>query len=160
MRLQASDLGRDLGKDRRQALGLVVGRDADEDAAPAGADLGRLDLGGRQRPHEPADPLVGSIGAGERVEQQQVRDGDRHDEDGHQATERLALQAEPVLDGANEVGNDGDGQETKPDEQQAERRDSAPGPAPSQPSHRHEDHHDREGDADEAQQTDGHVPSV
>ena len=35
-----------------------------------------------------------------------------------------------------------------------------PGPAPAQPADRHEDHEDREGDADEAQQTDGHVPSV
>ena len=126
----------------------------------AGADLRRLDLGGRQRANEAADALVRPIGAGQRVEQQQVGDGDRDDEDGDEPTERLALQPEPVLDRADEIRDDGDGAEAKPDEQQPERRDAAPRPAPAQPADRDEDHDDREGDADEAQQTDGHVPSV
>ena len=85
---------------------------------------------------------------------------DRDDEDRDQPAERLALQAEPVLDRANEVRDDGDGHQPEPDEQQTERRDAAPRPAPAQSAERHEDDQDREGDADEAQQTDGHVPSV
>ena len=77
VRRQPGDLRRDLGEDGRQVVGLVEGRDADEDAAPPAPTVRRLDLGRRQGAHQAADPLVGAIGPAERVEQQQVGDGDR-----------------------------------------------------------------------------------
>ena len=112
---------RDLCQHAWQAVGLVEGRDADEDAAQRGAGMGGLDLGDRQGSDEPADPLVRPIRPGQRVEQEQVRDRDRDDEDRDQPPERLARQAEDVLDRPNEVRDDRDGGQAEPDQQQRRR---------------------------------------
>ena len=70
---------------------------------PHGSAARRLELGGRQRPDEPAHALVGAIGPAEGVESEQVRDRDRDDQDRDEPAERLALETERVLDGSDEV---------------------------------------------------------
>ncbi len=141
---QAGHLGRDLGQDARQVVGLVVGRDAHEHAAERRAGQpGRLDLGGRQRPDEPAHPLVGPVGPGEGVEDEQVGERDADDEDGDQPAERLAGQPEDVLDRPDEVGHGGDRDQPEPDDEEPGRRHAAAAAGAPQPPDRQPDEEER-----------------
>jgi hypothetical protein len=64
------------------------------------------------------------------------------------------------LDGPDEIGDDSDRAEPQAHDQEADGRDTTARAAPAQPADSDSDHEDRESDADEAQQADGHVPSV
>ena len=153
------DLGRDLGEHSGQALGLVVGGDADEHPAPSLA-AGRLQLGGRKRADEATDPLIGPLRPTEREEDQQVGDRRREDQERDEPPERFALETEDVLDRADQVRGDGDGAEAKADEEQAHRWHSAPGSRAAQSNSATRTTTDGEGDPSQAKKADGHVRSV
>ncbi len=149
---EPGDLGRDLGEHAGQARGLVEGRDADEDPAPWRILAPRLELGGRQRPDETAQALVGAVGAAQRHEDEDEAPCDRHDEDGHQAAEWLALEPQDALNGPHEVGDGRDRAEGRPDRDEQDPGESAAVPGPSQPPHTGQDEDDRDDEARDAQQ--------
>ena len=152
-------VGRHLGEDAGQAVGLVERRDAHEDAAP-GLAVGGLELRRRQRPDEPAHPLVRAIGPTEGVEDEQVGDRHRDDEHGDESPEWLALEAEDVLDGPDEVREQGDAEQPDADEEEPGGRDATPGAAASKPTDRDEHEDDREGQTGDAQEADRHAGPV
>ena len=61
------------------------------------------------------------------------------DEDGDEPAERLAGQAEDVLDRPDEVRDERDRDQAQPDDQDVRGRDAAAGSAPAQPPDRDED---------------------
>ena len=157
---QPGHLGRDLGQDAGQAVGLVERRDADEHPAPGLAVGPALELGRRQRPDEPAHALVRAIGAAERVEDEQV--GDRHETTSTVTSRPSGSPSRPedVLDRPDQVREQGDAEQPEADEEEPGGGDATPGAASSKPTDRDEHEDDREGQTGDAQEADRHAGPV